>query len=123
VRVKVWRRLQALGAVTLKNSVYALPAGDQAHEDFEWLLKEIAGSGGEGIICEARLVDGMSDDDVRSLFNKARSQGYSEVGKEARGLHADAQTGGHSAAELRVALTVNRLCFTLCGMRSLTASS
>jgi hypothetical protein len=101
VRVKVWRRLQALGAVTVKNSVYALPAGDQAQEDFEWLLKEIAGSGGEGIICEARLVDGMSDDDVRSLFNKARSQDYSDVGREARGLHADAQAGAQSATELR----------------------
>jgi hypothetical protein len=40
-RVKVWRRLQALGAVTVKNAVYALPAGEQAQEDFEWLLKEI----------------------------------------------------------------------------------
>ena len=26
-RVKIWRRLQALGAVTVKNAVYVLPAG------------------------------------------------------------------------------------------------
>jgi hypothetical protein len=47
LRVKVWRRLQALGAVTMKNSVYVLPAGEQAQEDFEWLLKEILEGGGE----------------------------------------------------------------------------
>ena len=41
LRVKVWRRLQALGAVAVKNAVYALPAGEQAQEDFEWLAKEI----------------------------------------------------------------------------------
>ena len=29
LRVKVWRRLQALGAVAVKNAVYALPASDR----------------------------------------------------------------------------------------------
>src|ERR1700693_830639 len=87
-RVKVWRRLQALGAVTVKNAVYALPAGEQAQEDFEWLLKEISDGGGEGMICEARMVDGLTDEDVRNLFNEARSQDYAEVSKDARALLA-----------------------------------
>src|SRR6201995_2094208 len=87
-RGKVWRRLQALGAVTVENAVYELPAGEQAHEEFEWLLKEIADGGGEGMICEARLLDGLSDDDVRRLFNEARSQDYAEVSKDARVLSA-----------------------------------
>src|SRR5215472_19321378 len=34
-RVKLWRHLQSLGAVAVKNAVYALPAGPQAQEDFE----------------------------------------------------------------------------------------
>jgi len=37
-RVKIWRRLQALGAIAVKNSVYALPAGERTQEDFAWLL-------------------------------------------------------------------------------------
>ena len=86
-RVKIWRRLQNLGAVTMKNAVYALPAGEQAQEDFEWLLKEISDGGGEGMICEARMVDGLTDEDVRNLFNEARSQDYAEVSKDARALH------------------------------------
>src|ERR1700755_773533 len=87
LRVKTWRRLQTLGAVSVKNTVYALPAGEQAQEDFEWLLKEISEGGGEGMICEARLIDGLSDDDVRNLFNAARAHDYAEVAKEARTLH------------------------------------
>jgi hypothetical protein len=87
-RVKIWRRLQALGAVTVKNAVYALPAGEQAQEDFEWLLKEIADGGGEGMICEARLLDGLSDDDIRALFNQARTQDYADISKDARALNA-----------------------------------
>ena len=86
LRVKIWRRLQSLGAITVKNSVYVLPAGEGAQEDCEWLLKEIADGGGEGLICEARLVDGLSDDDVRGMFNAARAQDYQELAKEARAL-------------------------------------
>ena len=84
LRVKVWRRLQALGAVTVKNSVYALPANEQTQEDFEWLIKEIAEGGGEAMICEARLIDGLCDQEVRSLFNAARDADYEGLAKEAR---------------------------------------
>ena len=59
-RVKVWRRLQSLGAVTVKGAVYALPANAETQEDFAWLVKEIAELGGEAFVCEAQLVDGRS---------------------------------------------------------------
>jgi hypothetical protein len=85
-RVKLWRRLQALGAVAVKNAVYALPAGMRAQEDFEWVLKEIIGAGGEGMILEARLIDGLSDGEVRALFNAAREADYRALANELRGL-------------------------------------
>ena len=84
--MKLWRRLQALGAVAVKNAVYALPAGVRAQEDFEWVLKEIIGAGGEGMILEARLIDGLSDGEVRALFNAAREADYRALAKELRGL-------------------------------------
>ena len=86
LRVKIWRRLQALGAVTVKNAVYALPASDQAQEDFEWVSKEICEGGGEALICEARLIDGLSDQEVRTLFNTAREEDYDLLAKDARVL-------------------------------------
>jgi hypothetical protein len=105
-RVKVWRRLQALGAVALRNAAYALPTGEQAQEDFEWLLKEIGELGGEGMIWEARLVDGFSDDDVQALFNAARAEDYDAVSKEARVLAAalDADDAPASQGEARARL-------------------
>jgi hypothetical protein len=93
LRVKVWRRLQTLGAVSVKNTVYALPVGEQAQEDFEWLLKEIAEGGGEGMICEARLIDGLSDDDIRDLFNTARAADYDAVAKDARAFDTALREG------------------------------
>ena len=86
LRVKVWRRLQALGAVAVKNTVYVLPASEQNQEDFEWLLKEILEAGGEALVCEARLIDGMSDGEVRASFDTARDSDYAALGKEVRSL-------------------------------------
>ena len=88
LRVKIWRRLQALGAVAVKNAVHALPASEHSHEDFEWLLKEILDAGGEAVICEAQLIDGLTDADIRGLFNAARDQDYADIATESRALSA-----------------------------------
>jgi hypothetical protein len=87
-RVKIWRRLQALGAVAVKNAVYALPANEQTQEDFEWLLREISEGGGEAMLCEARLIEGLSDQEVRALFNRARDEDYDVIAQEARSIGA-----------------------------------
>src|SRR5215208_4806699 len=87
-RVKVWRRLQALGAVTVKGAVYALPANAETGEDFAWLAKEIVESGGEAIVCEAALVGGLSDRELQALFDAARDEDYQRIVAEARELAA-----------------------------------
>src|SRR4051812_16555414 len=71
-RVKIWRRLQGIGAVAVKKSVYALPRTEQALEDFQWVVREIETSGGEAMVCEARVVHGMSDEKIEALFLAAR---------------------------------------------------
>jgi len=85
-RVKIWRRLQQLGAAAVKSAVYALPASGEAQEDFEWLLKEIVEGGGEALICEARLIDGLSDAEVRAMFDAARDAAYDAINKDAQTL-------------------------------------
>lgn len=85
-RVKIWRRLQRLGAVAIKNSVYVLPKSEQTIEDFEWVAREIAQGGGDASICEARFIEGLTDGQVEALFYAARDADYVEIAKEARGL-------------------------------------
>src|SRR5262249_16951183 len=93
-RVKIWRRLQDLGAISLKSSVYILPSGDQAREDLQWLLREIERGGGEGVICEAQLAYGMTDPQVRRLFNDACDVDYAKVTEELRKLSTPLKRGG-----------------------------
>jgi hypothetical protein len=68
VRVKVRRRLQRLGAVPLKNSVYVLPETDENLEDFQWLANEIAADGGDATICSAAMLSGVTDEDLAAMF-------------------------------------------------------
>ena len=84
--VKVWRRLQRLGAVAIKNSVYVLPRTEQTYEDFEWVMREIIAGGGDASICEARFVEGLSDEQVEALFHAARDADYAQLADEVRAL-------------------------------------
>lgn len=61
LRVKIRRRLARLGAIPLKNSVYALPNNDASLEDFEWLAREIIADGGDVFICAASILRGGAD--------------------------------------------------------------
>jgi hypothetical protein len=69
-RVKVRRRLQKIGALALKNSVYVLPQGDESLEDFQWLAREIVSEGGEAMVCEASFIEGITDEEIRGMFEQ-----------------------------------------------------
>src|SRR6058998_973840 len=79
LRVKIGRRLQRVGAVAIKNSVYVLPPGPDAYEDFQWIVGEIEEGGGEAFISEASLGDGLTDENVRARFDAARNEEYREI--------------------------------------------
>jgi hypothetical protein len=83
-RAKVGRRLQRIGAVAIKNSVYALPLTDQTQEDFQWVAREIGEEGGEATLCSASLIHGLRDAQVEALFHAAREADYAQIADEAR---------------------------------------
>jgi hypothetical protein len=84
LRVKIGRHLQRLGAVAIKNSVYALPRTSETQEDFQWVLREIVKGGGDASLVEARFVDGVSDEDVVQLFQSARENDYRQIVEQGR---------------------------------------
>ena len=70
LRVKISRRLGKVGALAVKPTVYVLPKSDGALEDFQWVARELSKEGGDATVCEARLVEGLSDDLVERMFNE-----------------------------------------------------
>jgi hypothetical protein len=83
-RAKVGRRLQRLGTVAIKNSVYVAPLSESSHEDLQWVAREIISEGGEATLCKATFVEGLRDDQIEALFHAARDADYAQVAEEAR---------------------------------------
>jgi len=109
--VRIWRKLQKLGAVAIKNSVYVLPANEKTHEDFQWLKQEIESSGGETSIFRADSMAGATDKEIISAFRAGRDEEFKELtaqldslagsGKEqTRGKHLSAGRLAAHEAEL-----------------------
>ena len=107
-RVKIWRRLQRVGAVAVKNSVYVLPKSESTLEDFQWVLREITEGGGDASLCEAGFVEGLTDAQIESLFRAARDADYATIAEEARELtkKVKSRRSGESA---EVEASANRL--------------
>src|SRR5215471_5248116 len=103
LRVRVWRKLQKLGAVSIKNSVYVLPFNDKTYEDFQWLKQEIESAGGEATVFRAGAVHSATDDEIIAEFRKARDEEYSLITAELDGLTGAAREQarrGHLGARL-----------------------
>jgi len=101
LRVKIWRRLQAIGAVPLKNAAHVLPTTEANRAAFEALLDDIVASGGEATLLSAQLILGQSDGDVRALFDAARDSDYADIAEAARRLIETGPASGQDIARLQ----------------------
>ena len=82
LRVTTWRRLQQIGAIPLKQAVYALPDTPDAREDFEWLKTEVKAAGGEASVFAAENLDAWSDAALIEEFTRARQDLYEALGRD-----------------------------------------
>ncbi len=79
LRARIRQRLDRLGAVALKNSVYALPATPACLEDLEWVAQEAVAGGGEAFVCTAEFVVGLDPETLRERFRERRAADYAEI--------------------------------------------
>jgi len=86
LRMRVWRRLQELGALQIKGSVYLLPASEAAREDLQWLMHEIRAAGADASLWRAAAVDGFDDEDLVLRFQAQAAAEYEALEQEAREL-------------------------------------
>jgi hypothetical protein len=82
LRVTTWRRLQQIGAIPLKQAVYALPDTADGREDFEWLKTEVKAAGGDASVFAADTVDSWSDDALIEEFRRARQDSYGALARD-----------------------------------------
>lgn len=94
LRVRIWRRLQGLGAVAIKQAVYVLPDTSESREDFEWIKVEIEGSGGEATVFSADNVDPATDAAIIEEFRRAPQAAYAELAAEIHRARRTSASGG-----------------------------
>jgi hypothetical protein len=110
LRVRTWRRLQELGAVAVKQSVYVLPDTAGTREDCEWLKVEIEGAGGEASVYSANHLDAAGESALIDQFRHATQQAYAELAGELQRIRrADSSRQGRSQRRRHLARYRQRL--------------
>ncbi len=83
LRVKVWRRLAAIGAVPLKNALWLLPGREDCREHLGWLAQEVEAGGGEAVVLTCSDLGGLAEEEARGLFRSARDADYAGLEQDA----------------------------------------
>ncbi|MBI2525384.1 MAG: chromate resistance protein [Candidatus Rokubacteria bacterium] len=116
VRVRMWRKLRALGAVALRPSAYLLPVSAEGLERFQWLAQEVQKAGGEATLLRVDRIENMPRDHVVRLFQQARDEEYRALADRyrrlARGLERGAagrRASGHREEMMRLAREAERV--------------
>ena len=104
LRVATWRALKQLGAVSLGDGLYALPASDQHQADLLQLSSKINEGGGVSISFNASTLTPEDEHAIQEKFEAARHDEYRQVAKSAAKLvdHIDREeeTSDYRLAEV-----------------------
>src|SRR6266852_7819727 len=80
-RVAVWRRFRKIGAVQIKTSTYLLPDLPPQYEHFQWLAQQIRDFGGDATLVRVQEIEGMPNEKLIALFNRARDEEFGVLKK------------------------------------------
>jgi hypothetical protein len=89
LRVMVWRRMRASGALGLQNGVWVFPHR-QEHERFlQELLKSVENQQGKGQIFIAQALGETIDEQIIARFRAERNQEYAEFSEQCASLQQE----------------------------------
>ena len=89
LRAKIRNRLEGVGAVPLKNSVYILPHRTECLEDLQWIAQEAVAAGGEAWVCDADFSFGLEAEEIAKKFRQGREAEFEEIAGQIREASRD----------------------------------
>lgn len=89
LRVLVWRRLRAAGALGLQHGVWVLPQAPHHERFFRDLLTEVTIQGGTGTVFIAQPLDPVLSVEIVARFQAERAQDYAEFQGQCRDFLAE----------------------------------
>lgn len=88
-RLRIYRRLQKEGTLSLKDGVHILPFSDDRYEFFQWLSQEIKTLGGEMQFVTIEKIEMMENNDVIALFHAQAEGSYVTVEERIKAFSID----------------------------------
>ncbi|KAB2927773.1 MAG: chromate resistance protein [Leptonema illini] len=119
-RMKIWRKLVKTGAVQLKGGVYILPYSEERHEALQWLLAELPGLKGEGLLLRTDSIEPLQQHEIIAFFDGQRRQQYQELAgrvDEFTGRLSNVQKGGADRKQTSLFRQYDRLAADLLAIR------
>ena len=89
LRVMVWRRMKAAGAVSLQNGVWVLPRAKEQERVVQELLAYLEEQGAEGQSFAATALSEKVEKDLLKRFREQRDEEYTELIERCEGLLAE----------------------------------
>lgn len=89
LRVMVWRRMKAAGAVSLQNGVWVLPRTKDQERVVQELLNYLEEQGAEGQSFAATTLSDKVEKDLLKRFRELRDEEYTELIERCEGLLAE----------------------------------
>ncbi|MBN9089020.1 MAG: chromate resistance protein ChrB [Reyranella sp.] len=89
LRIALWRKIKALGAVYLQNGICVLPRTDEHLRRLKVMENEIARMGGEAVLLETVPLDRTQQRKVLDRFNADRNEAYQEFIERCEGFEAE----------------------------------
>ncbi|MGW8225794.1 MAG: Chromate resistance protein ChrB [Anaerolineales bacterium] len=89
LRVMVWRRMRAAGALGLQNGVWVLPQTPEEKQFAEELLAYIQEHGANGFVFEVGALNQSIEDDILEQFRADRDEEYIEFCERCDALLAE----------------------------------
>lgn len=88
-RVYVWRKLKQLGATSVQDAIWVLPARPRTQEQFQWLASEIIELGGEVSLFESNVIFASDGTSLREQFETPVRAAYEEILAALKGRKPD----------------------------------
>lgn len=88
-RVYVWRKLKRLGAQSLQDAVWVLPATPRTVHQFQWLVTEITELGGEAMLWRSELVFADREEVLIEQFQSEVASMYRKILQALKGKKPD----------------------------------
>jgi hypothetical protein len=78
-RVYVWRKLKQLGAISVQDAIWVLPATPRTREQFQWLASEIVELQGDVSLFQSEVVFANSGPTLREQFETPVRDSYQDI--------------------------------------------